>query len=76
VTLLGTIFFGWVTSGHTFVAAMTHGAPYAIGASALSLLLPRTAVAEDALLGRNGVEEQPKGRRTFGPAKRVFPEPR
>jgi hypothetical protein len=63
VALLGTIFFGWVTSGHTFAAAMTHGAPYAIGAfalcAALSLLLPRTAVAEDALLGGNDAEEAP-----------------
>jgi len=64
VALLGTIFFGWVTTGHTFAAAMTHAAPYAIGAfalcAALPLLLPRTAVAEDALLGGNDVEEQPE----------------
>src|SRR5215813_11206388 len=64
VALLGTIFFGWVTSGHTFAAAMTHGAPYAIGAfalcAALSLLLPRTAVAEDALLGGNDAEQAPR----------------
>lgn len=54
VALLGTIFFSWVTSGHTFAAAMSRGAPYAIGAfalcAALSLLLPRTAVSEDALI--------------------------
>ena len=53
MALLGTIFFGWVTTGHTFAAAMTHAAPYAIGAFALccilSMLLPRTAVAEEAL---------------------------
>ena len=64
VALLGTIFFGWVTSGHSFAAAMTHGAPYAIGAfalcAALSLLLPRTAVAEDALLGGNDAEQAPR----------------
>ena len=64
VALLGTIFFGWVTTGHTFAAAMTHAAPYAIGAfalcAALPLLLPRTAVAEDALLGGNDVEEAPR----------------
>ena len=40
-------------SGHTFHAALVHTAPYAMGAFALcavlSLLLPRTAVAEQAL---------------------------
>jgi hypothetical protein len=55
VALVGTIFFGWVTSGHTFAAAMSRSAPYAIGAfalcAALSLLLPRTAVSEEALIG-------------------------
>jgi len=55
VAALGTIFFGWVASGHTFAAAMTRGAPYAIGAfavcAALSLLLPRTAVADSVLIG-------------------------
>jgi MFS family permease len=55
VALAGTIFFGWVSSGHTFAAAMMRGAPYAIGAfalcAALSLLLPRTAVADSVLLG-------------------------
>ena len=54
VALVGTIFFGWVTSGHTFAAAMSRSAPYAIGAFALcavlSLLLPRTAVSEEALI--------------------------
>jgi EmrB/QacA subfamily drug resistance transporter len=54
VALLGTIFFGWVTSGHTFAAAMSRSAPYAVGAfalcAALSLLLPRTAVSEEALI--------------------------
>jgi EmrB/QacA subfamily drug resistance transporter len=55
VALLGTIFFGWVTSGHTFAAAMSRSAPYAIGAfafcAALALLLPRTAVTEGAMTG-------------------------
>jgi MFS family permease len=55
VALLGTVFFGWLTGGHSFAGAMTHTAPYAIGAFALcgvlSLLLPRTAVSEEALLG-------------------------
>jgi MFS family permease len=62
VALAGTIFFGWVSSGHTFAAAMTRGAPYAIGAfavcAALSLLLPRTAVADSVLMG-DDTGEQP-----------------
>jgi MFS family permease len=53
VAVLGTVFFGSAGSGHTLTAALTHTAPYAIGAFALcgvlSLLLPRTAVAEEAL---------------------------
>jgi MFS family permease len=55
VALLGTVFFGSLTAGHTFAAALQHTAPYAIGAFALcallSLLLPRTAASEDVLLG-------------------------
>jgi EmrB/QacA subfamily drug resistance transporter len=55
VALLGTVFFGWVTSGHTFAAATTHTGPYAVGAfmlcALLSLLLPRTAVSDAALIG-------------------------
>jgi EmrB/QacA subfamily drug resistance transporter len=62
VAAAGTIFFGWVTSGHTFAAAMTRGTPYAIGAfaacAALSLLLPRTAVADSVLTG-DETGEQP-----------------
>jgi EmrB/QacA subfamily drug resistance transporter len=62
VAVLGTVFFGWVSSGHTFAAAMTRGAPYAIGAfalcAALSLLLPRTAVAESVLIGGDERAEQ------------------
>jgi hypothetical protein len=55
VALLGTVFFGWVTSGHTFAAATTHTGPYAAAAfilcALLSLLLPHTAVSGDALIG-------------------------
>jgi EmrB/QacA subfamily drug resistance transporter len=55
VALLGTIFFGWLTSGHTFVGAMSRSTPYAVGAFALcavlSLLLPPTAVSAEALNG-------------------------
>ena len=56
------MFFGSLGSAHTFAAALRHTAPYAIGAfvlcAALSLLLPRTAVAEDVLLADAG-EPQP-----------------
>ena len=52
VALLGTVFFGYL-GGHSFEAALVHTAPYAIGAFALcgilSMLLPRTAVSEEAL---------------------------
>src|SRR6516162_4537038 len=52
VALLGTVFFGYLT-GHSFEAAIVHTAPYAIVAFALcavlSMLLPRTAVSEEAL---------------------------
>ncbi len=60
VALFGTIFFGWVSSRHTFAAAMTRGAPFAIGAFALcallSVLLPRTAMSEEAMLGTDEAE--------------------
>jgi hypothetical protein len=63
VAVAGTVFFGWLASGHTFAAAMTRGAPYAIGAFALcaglSLLLPRTAVADSVLIGGDETAEQP-----------------
>ncbi len=53
VAVFGTVFFGYL-SGHSFEAAIVHTAPYAIGAFALcavlALLLPRTAVSEEALL--------------------------
>ena len=53
VALFGTVFFGYL-SGHSFEASIVHTAPYAIGAFALcavlALLLPRTAVSEDALI--------------------------
>jgi hypothetical protein len=52
VALIGTVFFGYL-NGHSFEAALIHAAPYAMGAFALcgvlSLLLPRTAVSEEAL---------------------------
>jgi EmrB/QacA subfamily drug resistance transporter len=52
VALLGTVFFGYL-NGHSFQAALVHTSPYAIGAFALcgvlSMLLPRTAVSEQAL---------------------------
>ncbi|HEY3952584.1 MAG TPA: MFS transporter [Streptosporangiaceae bacterium] len=52
VALLGTVFFGYL-NGHSFQAALVHTAPYAVGAFALcavlSMLLPRTAVAEDVV---------------------------
>jgi EmrB/QacA subfamily drug resistance transporter len=52
VALLGSIFFGYL-NGHSFEAALLHTAPYAMGAFALcgvlALLLPRTAVSEEAL---------------------------
>jgi EmrB/QacA subfamily drug resistance transporter len=52
VALLGTVFFGYL-GGHSFQAALIHTALYAMGAFALcgvlSMLLPRTAVPEEAL---------------------------
>jgi EmrB/QacA subfamily drug resistance transporter len=52
VALLGTVFFGYLNS-HSYEASIVHTAPYAMGAFALcailSLLLPRTAVSEEAL---------------------------
>jgi len=51
VALFGTVFFGAVSGGHSFGAAMVHTAPYAMGAFALcgllAVLLPRTAVGDD-----------------------------
>ncbi len=65
VALLGTVFFGSLTAGHTFAAALRRTAPYAIGAFALcallSLLLPRTAVSEDVLLGDGEPEREAAG---------------
>ena len=52
VALAGTVFFGYL-NGHSFEAAIVHTGPYAIGAfvlcAILSMLLPRTAVSEEAL---------------------------
>ncbi|MBO0807774.1 MAG: MFS transporter, partial [Actinobacteria bacterium] len=54
VALLGTVFFGYL-KGHSFQAALVHTMPYAMGAfavcAALSMLLPRTAVGDEALTG-------------------------
>jgi MFS family permease len=51
VALFGTVFFGYL-GGHSFEAALVHTAPYAMGSFALcgllSLLLPRTALSEQA----------------------------
>ena len=53
VAVFGTVFFGYL-NGHSFEAALVHTTPYAIGAfvlcAVLALLLPRTAVSEDALI--------------------------
>jgi EmrB/QacA subfamily drug resistance transporter len=53
VALFSTIFFDDISTGHTFRAALTHTAPYAMGAfaicAALALVLPRTAVTEEAV---------------------------
>ena len=53
VAVIGTVFFGYL-GAHSFTAALTHSAPYAAAAfllsAALSLVLPRTAVADDTLL--------------------------
>jgi EmrB/QacA subfamily drug resistance transporter len=52
VAVFGTVFFGYLTR-HSFEASIVHTAPYAMGAFALcvvlALLLPRTAVSEQAL---------------------------
>ena len=53
VAVFGTVFFGYL-NGHSFEAAIVHTTPYAMGAFALcavlSMLLPRMAVAEEALI--------------------------
>jgi EmrB/QacA subfamily drug resistance transporter len=55
VAAAGTVYFGYL-SAHSFGAAFVHTAPWAMGAfglcAVLSLLLPRTAVSEDALTGQ------------------------
>jgi hypothetical protein len=71
VAVFGTVFFGYL-SGHSFAASMVHTAPYAIGAFALcavlALLLPRTAVSEEAL-----TESWPR-RTTARSAENLYPE--
>ena len=53
--VFGTVFFGYLSGGHTFLASLTHTAPYAMGAFALcgilAMLLPRTAVSDEAVTG-------------------------
>lgn len=58
MALLGTIFYGWVTTGHTFAEPTTRRTRFDAFAlcAALSLLLLHTAVAEDTLLGRWGYQ--------------------
>jgi hypothetical protein len=50
VAVIGTIFFGQLGT-HSFTQAFTHGLPVAAGlflaSAALSLLLPKTAVADE-----------------------------
>jgi hypothetical protein len=53
VAIFGTVFFGYLNR-HSFEAAIVHTASYAMGAfglcAVLCLLLPRTAVSEEAVL--------------------------
>jgi MFS family permease len=50
IAAIGTVFFGYL-GGHSLAASFTHAAPYAAAAfgvcAALSLVLPKTAVAGD-----------------------------
>src|SRR5262249_45186873 len=50
IAAIGTVFFGYLGS-HSLAASFTHAAPYAAGAflvcAALSLVLPKTPVADD-----------------------------
>jgi hypothetical protein len=50
VAAIGSVFFGY-PNGHSFLAAFRHSAPYAVAAflacGVLSLVLPRTAVADE-----------------------------
>jgi EmrB/QacA subfamily drug resistance transporter len=68
VALLGTVFFDQLTGGHTFAEAVRHTAPYAIGAFALcgvlSMLLPRTAVSDEAMIGATEGADQADAART------------
>ncbi len=68
VALLGTVFFDQVDVGHTFAQAIQHVAPYAVGGFALcgvlSLLLPKTAVSEEALVAADRSADQPDPVRT------------
>jgi EmrB/QacA subfamily drug resistance transporter len=68
VALLGTVFFDRVGGGHTYAEALRYAAPYAVGAFALcavlALLLPRTAVSEEALIGAGELAGQEDSVRT------------
>jgi EmrB/QacA subfamily drug resistance transporter len=59
VAIGGTVFFGYVSS-HSFAAAFTRTAPYAMGAfvvcAVLSIILPRTAVSDEF-----AAEDEPSG---------------
>jgi EmrB/QacA subfamily drug resistance transporter len=53
VAIIGTVFFSYLGTAHSYEAALIHTVPYAVGAFALaaaaSLLLPRTAVTDGNL---------------------------
>ena len=53
VAAVGTVFFGYL-DGHTFLASFQHSAPYVMAAfvasGLLAVILPRTAVDEEALV--------------------------
>jgi predicted MFS family arabinose efflux permease len=53
VAVVGTVFFGYL-DGHTFLASFQHSAPYVMAAfvasGLLAVILPRTAVDEEALV--------------------------
>jgi hypothetical protein len=53
VAVIGTVLFDYL-DGHSFTAAFTHTVPFPaaalLAATALSLVLPRTAAADDTLV--------------------------
>jgi MFS family permease len=66
VAIGGTVFFGYLGGGHTFVAAFSRTAPYVIGAFLLcalaSMLLPRTAVTDEFAAGEAAEPAAPADR--------------